>query len=95
MSSLQVIELSQVRGGSGRRPGGVARRGEDSAARGRRQRCRGGCVEVLRAALGQRGWRTWPARAAAAARAEKQRRRERGIRRGTGLQFPEKIGIPL
>jgi hypothetical protein len=70
-------------------------RGRPVQAWGRRRRGRGRHVDGRRAALRRRGWRTWLAGAAAAARAEKQRRRGRGRRRGTGLQFPEKTGIPL
>jgi hypothetical protein len=59
----------------GQSTGGVARRGEASAARGSGGAGRRRHVARLRAAQGRRGRSTWPARAAAVCRAEEQRRK--------------------
>jgi hypothetical protein len=69
--------------------------GMASAGRGAARQVLGRHVARCRTVLRRQGRRTWPARAAAAARVEKQRRRERGRQRGTGMQFPKNTRAQL
>jgi hypothetical protein len=61
-----------ARGGSGRRPGGVARRGEDSAARGRRWRWAGAARGSVKSSAEAAGAQHMAGKAAAA-RGQKNR----------------------
>jgi hypothetical protein len=76
---------SAARGSSGRRPGGVARRGEDSAARGRRWRWAEAARGSAQSSAGVAGAQHMAGRAVAARMQRSRGGRERGRRKRTGL----------